>query len=258
MTHELSLTALVRSRMRVGLRHPATYAAALLAMAAGAIGAMVPTGFRALEHGAGLGSGLHYGLLGAAAIAPVVTVLLVSALVAGDDDIGVRREHALAGVGTEIGTIASTVAAGCVAVATLGLAAVTGMAVGAADALRQGTPLLTSVGITPVAVCVAVCCWFAVVAGGLSAATRRSLAVSGLLLGGGLLFFVALMASRDATHVRSVLELTPYAPFWSLAYSGDSSLLALPMSAGAIAAGLIGWPVVTVAAGAVASRRPVG
>jgi hypothetical protein len=227
-------------------------------MVAGAAGAIIPTGFRAFDHGAGLGSGLHYGLLGASAIAPVVTVLLVAAFVAGDDDIGVRREHALAGVSTPIDTIASTLAAGCAAVATLGLAAVTGMAVGAADALRQGTTLLTSVGVTPAAVCVAVCGWFAIVAGGLSAATRRSLAVSGLLLGGGLLFFVALMASRDATQVRSLLELTPYAPFWSLAYSGDSSLLALPMGRPAIAAGLVGWPLLALAAGAVGSRRPVG
>ncbi|HWC27334.1 MAG TPA: hypothetical protein VG474_12175 [Solirubrobacteraceae bacterium] len=104
----------------------------------------------------------------------------------------------------------------------------------------------------------AVCLWFAVVAGGMSAATRRSLAVSGPLLGGALLFFVALMATRDAPQIRSLLELTPYAPFWSLAYSGDSSLLALPMEPTAIVVGVAGWPLLALAAATIAVRRPVG
>ncbi|HWC27333.1 MAG TPA: hypothetical protein VG474_12170 [Solirubrobacteraceae bacterium] len=140
MRHRVSLTALVRARLSTGVRHPAAFAAAILALLAGAIGGLVPTGFRAFDHGAGLGLGLHYGLLGASAVAPVVTVFVVAAIVAGDDDVGVRREHFLAGVGTPLDTVAATIAAACVAVATLGLAGVTGMAVGAAEGFDRGRP----------------------------------------------------------------------------------------------------------------------
>ena len=50
-------------------------------------------------------------------------------------------------------------------------------------------------------------------------------------------------------NLRYALSLTPYGPFWSLAYRGSTSYMLLDMGPGLRAAVLIAWP------GALASAR---
>jgi hypothetical protein len=250
-------TALTAVTMRAALRHSSIRGVVAVAVAAGAVGASVPVGFRGLDEAAGVTGGLHYGLLGAAAVGPLVAVVLTTAISAGADDRGLSRELFLAGVDGPRRMLAAAVAGIAVSLLVLLAAPAAGAIAGLGDALRRGSTPFTEFDPSPLMATVGPVVWFGVVTAAVAAIARRRLTVVALLTGGAPLFFVGLILSRDVGWARDALAATPYGPFWSMAYHNENdSTFTLEMSALARTAVLCAWPLALGTVAAYAVRRP--
>lgn len=139
---ESRLALWLRGEAATTLVRPATQGVILLMFAVGVVAAGIPTGFLAHHDGAGVLGGVSWALQAAMAALPVTLIITVTAGVAGAYESGIMREHFLAGVRPLHATLVGLWGAG-VATLLADIAALVGGAVaGAADALRQHSPVL--------------------------------------------------------------------------------------------------------------------
>lgn len=235
--------ARVAALAQTAAARPAVQVTVALQVVGGVVAASVPTALSATPGGAGLGSGLGFGAVGALWVACATLPVVVGSF--GRRDADDARALYLAGWPPRLRLPVTAAAGLLVCAAGVGLAALAGALAGAADSWRNGSGGWTAVAAPAIP-------WEALITTlvmtlALSAWGEASVFASTAVLGGWATFILLLPPTRG-TWARTVLEWTPFAPAWSALYRDGSYRLLLPMSSGQATVVTMSWTVVAIGA----------